>query len=816
MGVTNGQAVNATITNAAFINKNQADTMTFPLALTSNLALSKRDESSAATINALVTTSTVVRITGTVTTINGAVAPTIFTDGSILVISNASGSAVTLNHESGSATAGDRFALPGSTALVIQAGQAASFYYDSTGSRWRASAGSGAGGGLSAWAASFAYTAGAVVTYSSNAYICLTGHTSGATFEGDLANWRLINNPVVAKNCMATGSNFESNTTSGWQLFNTTLTSLIPTGSLTLGSATGLSVAATSTGSLAGTYSLAAGNTASTNISAGGGIVSQAFSIDLQDQAKALTFRFAYKVNANSATNPMNFSGTSSNTWAVYIYDVTNSAWIQPAGVYNLVQSSGVGICSGTWQSPSNMTQFRIAIICINATAAATPAANTFQMYFDEFYCGQQVTVMGAPVTDWQDYTPSFTGFGTVSAVSAKYRRVGDSVEVIGRFTAGTTAATTASISLPSGMSVDTGKLITNNAATLGLFTRAVAAATSYPSTNIGPWVVFHASSTGANVLSIGQQVQASGGGQYSAATGSALLNTGEYGSFEFRVPVTGWSSSVQMSNDTDTRVVAAKYGTSVAGTMGTTAPFRCDTKVFDTHGAVTSGAAWKYTAPVAGFYKITALVAVSTAGDYLYIYKNGSNTNQTIGACTSATALSQPGIIELVAGDYVDIRTSTNQTVVAKTESFISVERLSGPSAIAASETVAASYWLSANQAITANVTTINYDTREFDSHGMVTTGASWVATIPISGTYLFTGIMAASAACNCVLYKNGAAYKFIGSQPSGASASNSATVRLIAGDQISFRGNTSVTVTGAASLTSNPAHIGILRVGN
>jgi hypothetical protein len=273
------------------------------------------------------------------------------------------------------------------------------------------------------------------------------------------------------------------------------------------------------------------------------------------------------------------------------------------------------------------------------------------------------------------------------------------------------------------------------------------------------------------------------------------------------------------MSNDTDTRVVAAKYGASVAGTIGTASPFRCDTKTFDTHGAVTTGAAWKYTAPVPGFYKITALIAVSTAGDYLYIYKNGTNTNQTIGACTNATALSQSGIIELLAGDYVDIRTSTNQTVVAKTESFISVERLSGPSAIAANETVAARYVATGNRTPTS-AKSVNYDSKVFDTHGAVTTVvgdiAGWKFTCPINGKYSVSVVTYSSAATVATLFvaKNGTTQGFIASSNIGNVLQNGTLlVDCVAGDFLDIRSDATPTLNNVAA---NVLGVSIHRIGN
>lgn len=137
MGVIDGQAISAAITNAAFLNKNQADQMPYPVSFTKTLSLSKRDESSAATINALDSSSSLVNVTGTVTTINGAVAPTTYSDGALLVIVNSSNNTVSVTNESASASAANRFSLATGGSVSIFPQQSAEFVYNSTTARWQ-------------------------------------------------------------------------------------------------------------------------------------------------------------------------------------------------------------------------------------------------------------------------------------------------------------------------------------------------------------------------------------------------------------------------------------------------------------------------------------------------------------------------------------------------------------------------------------------------------------------------------------------------------------------------------------------------------
>lgn len=51
-------------------------------------------------------------------------------------------------------------------------------------------------------------------------------------------------------------------------------------------------------------------------------------------------------------------------------------------------------------------------------------------------------------LTDWVAYTPTFTGFGTVSGVAIKSKRIGDTLRIRGRFTSGIATATEARMTL--------------------------------------------------------------------------------------------------------------------------------------------------------------------------------------------------------------------------------------------------------------------------------------------------------------------------------------------------------------------------------
>lgn len=552
------------------------------------------------------------------------------------------------------------------------------------------------------------------------------------------------------------------------------------------------------------------------------------------DQAKVLASRFAYKANANLSTALMNFSGTSSNTWAVYIYDVTNSAWIQPAGVYGMTQSSGVGIESATWQTPSNMTQFRLAILCVNATTGTTPAVNAYQLYFDEFFAGPQATVTGSPVTDSTSYVP--TGSWTSnSTYSGTQRRVGDRLVIEGKIAlSGAPNSTALSINLPSGLSVDTTKIGTDAGnLTIGSWSSSDTGVSNYTglirynNTTSVICVVSEASATYLRTATVDQVTPFTWG------------NT-DYLNFKFDAPILGWSSSTQMSNDTDTRVVDFAInptsGITPSGTISSSFA-SCTTINFntsptkDSHGIYNNGVV---TIPVSGDYWCGVKFETNgTGGSYweiCYVVNGVQVADNGIKPTANAQYVGGTVLLpNLKAGDLLTIRLRTDCTspvFISSVVNSFSLFRLSGPSAIAASETVQARYTTATAQSI-STATIVNFTTKVFDSHGAVTTGASWKFTAPISGTYEVRGsyLTAGTTAVQYFYYgifKNGLDQSTYPCWHTKETANNTrqnangtAKIQLLAGEYIDLRG----TASGSTTALSGDAYINfieITRVGN
>lgn len=533
------------------------------------------------------------------------------------------------------------------------------------------------------------------------------------------------------------------------------------------------------------------------------------FTIDNADKAKVLTVTFDYELVSGAL---------SDGNLVVYIYDKDSSQLIQPAG-YTVLGTGSTGVKMrqiATFQTSSSSTNYRLIVhVATTSTSAATVSIDTVRV-------GPQTALYGAPVTDWQDYTatPSPSGFTVSSYSEKKYRRVGDCVQV--RIT-GTIATITGGMSianfLPPGLSIDTTKVTAASIlgtiwgfdVSLSLSYQGMAFPLDPPSGSAVRFI----SGTGSSVIW--------------STTSPFIWAAGDIFGLEVTIPVSGWSSSVLMSNDTDTRVVAARYGVSGTRTPTTSKAVNYDSKIFDTHGAVTtvSGdiAGWKFTAPVSGFYEasITSAVSAGATTNSIYIYLNGVQ-NIALSTAADTNLHSGSGVVEMKAGEYLDIRSDGTPTLNGNALfNSISIRRLSGPATIAASETVAAAYYNVGGQIIPqAAATTITTWTKEVDTHGFFN-GSTGIATIPVNGIYQVSLQAAYDSTTTTPIWyiRKNSTTVAISYTPTTRSAAETTgpipkTLRLTAGDTISFLGFHNTAGTIRINADALEVYMSITRVGN
>lgn len=549
------------------------------------------------------------------------------------------------------------------------------------------------------------------------------------------------------------------------------------------------------------------------------------FNVPVENRAKVLQIEFDY----STTDMPTPGTPTVDSDIIIYMYDVTNSLLIEPSNIKLLAKSTLYDRYSASFQSSSSMAIGRLIFHC------ATTTTTSFTVTLKNLSILPSNYVYGSPVTDWISYTPTFTGLGTVSSVSFYYRRNGDSIEIYGNFDSGTNTAVPARFSLPAGLSINTskiglntiiGKLSTNNTP----FSGGICA---FPSTSASE--LFFTKDTASYPF---------------GANGNSWANNTSFGLFSVSVPILGWSSSVQMSNDADARVIAAQVYRSTNQTINTSATdvvfdiaIRDETASFNTSTGV-------YVIPIPGWYEFTTNIRLDTGGSaptqFVFEYViNGSGN--VVGAPTDLVA-SRSYYFNPTYQSYFNsgttvklrITSATNSSTLIAGQNAIYIKRLSGPSQIAANEVIACEYNTSAGGSI-ANATDsifIDFGTKETDSHGSVlgagsgnnaTATSTWRFVAPISGRFHVEAVVSlllpASTVCDTLIgiWKNGASKQRGTRIASTTSVSGenrylivSGVISLVVGDYISI-GVYQSTGGSRSQEASAPANrVSIYRIGN
>lgn len=257
---------------------------------------------------------------------------------------------------------------------------------------------------------------------------------------------------------------------------------------------------------------------------------------------------------------------------------------------------------------------------------------------------------------EWRSYTP--TSSWTNTTFTGRYRRQGENMEVYvsGVVLAGGPPSTSLIVDIPAGYTIDTTKLpnTTSGASTvLGNANARDAGTADY----IG--AVRYLDTNSVNI-------QGSGTADvWSDARPFGWVGNDSF-SLHFTVPIVGWTNAQPTPVFTELQTVAARY-TVTSGTANTSITHNAfevidfNNKIFDTHNAVTTGAGWKFTAPIAGYYNVSSSLYWASpsnlANTEISIYKNGVDYTTTIATGNNARGVTGTALVQLNAGDYVDVR---------------------------------------------------------------------------------------------------------------------------------------------------------------
>lgn len=515
------------------------------------------------------------------------------------------------------------------------------------------------------------------------------------------------------------------------------------------------------------------------------------FSIDTADKGKVLQGIFDFAIASGTYV---------SNDVDIWVYDVSNSTLIAVAPLHLLNHTLASDKFSFEFQTSSSSTSYRVGWFI------ASTSTSNYTISIDNVQIGRQAKLYGSPVSDWVDSgittsTSGWQGFGTLASVSIQKRQVGDSLYLRGNFTAGTITSTEYRIPLPSGLTLKSTYVTPSPLGTIG-FNAALASSTNYflgssAAGNAYLNLYVHSGTVGYSIVNTT--------GPMPASSSIFYLESGP-------IPIQGWSSSQLMSSDASTRVVAA-YATGTTADVTSGNPIIPTTVTMDTHGAYNASTG-RYTCPVSGFYQVMAAGANAASGVRLLIYKDAAS-QMVIGTINSSGQYSASGIIYANAGQVLDVRPNSNVTGFTNVGS-LSFNLIQGPAQIMASETVAASYWVSSNFASSTTIP-INFDSKEYDYWGAVTTSSTaWKFTAPISGLYDITTILNSASASYVQIYKGGNTYKNITFIAASGIATGTTGIRLLAGEYFDLRCLTSITVSGGTLSSNGTGLITIKRVGN
>lgn len=463
------------------------------------------------------------------------------------------------------------------------------------------------------------------------------------------------------------------------------------------------------------------------------------------DQARVLQISFDYQIASGT------YSGGTSSTDSdliVYVYRTTATGRLIEPSVIKL-DGGVIGVnysYRGEFQADSDATGYRIIV------HVATTSTSAYTVKFDNVVVGPSKNVNGAIITQMQDATPTpaFTNLTLGNgAHSYKFARQGDKLIVQGSLTWGTTTSISGNVSLalPSGLSVDTAKISNSTRNPVG----NLKAFDSSTGTVYNGSIRYNTTTTVSLHAFITVSASTYVDDAPINATTPVTWTTSDIFFYQFELPIAGWGAIATLGQDADTRVVALR-STKSTGNHTSTGNYQdvasYDVVDADTHGAFNSTTGI-YTVPVSGLYQVSGSVGFAlnaTGARGVLVQKNGVDNlvgTLTPGNSVISSGLPFSGIIPCVAGDTLKVRafqsSGGNLAYLSGNGTNLSIQRISGPSQVAATEIIAAKYNTSST-AIGTTATAVVFTNKIADTHNAFNTSTG-VFTCPATGLYEISG---------------------------------------------------------------------------
>ena len=537
------------------------------------------------------------------------------------------------------------------------------------------------------------------------------------------------------------------------------------------------------------------------------------FTIDGTDKAKVLTISFDYQVASGTYVD---------DKLTCWIYDVTNSVLIQPSQ-YAIKNAIGIQPQKCEFQTNPNSTSYRLIVHCGSTNAVAST------LRFDTFSIspnakeiqGSKIIYRGQATGQTGITTETTVAFGTATYDTANAFNTGTNKYLI-----------------PESGWYRCNASLTYNGLASGEFIRTRWYKNS--AVLLSERYTYVTTSDNGGLINDDTFYLIAGDTIYvTAGNNGATFNITDYASLQssfVTIEKTGGISSLSTQNVVDLQLNNAASITPSA-TIGTTFGGSTNinfnkTPIKDSNGGYLNGV---YTVGVAGDYWVdvaTEISHTSSVGSNIVVGIAVNNVLTILGVTKPLLSNAYPtgrGLLSnLKAGDTISIRLFTDTTSPAFVNSTVhnlSIMRLSGPSQIAASESINLGYFNTAGSSVGTGYTAIPFATKDYDTHGA---WSSSTFTAPIAGKYrisanLITAVLTLTnvQAFFAKVVKAGSASqeRYVGQAAGGGVATTynvsfSTTFNLLAGDTLQIQAASSVATT--LNTTTSFNHVEIERVGN